>query len=108
MEPEDPPEVVVRTNVSIMLIYGYADASGGGSGSSLLMHGNVKYRIGTWVDNESEETSNWRELENLMYSMEDAGGKGWLWGATVLLATDNEVAEMALYKGNSISKNCLS
>ena len=33
--------------------------------------------------------------------MEDAGNKGWLWDATVILATDNEVAERALYKGNS-------
>ena len=33
--------------------------------------------------------------------MEDAGSKGWLMGATVLFATDNEVAERAIYKGNS-------
>ena len=33
--------------------------------------------------------------------MEDAGKKGWLKGATVLLATDNEVAERDIYKGNS-------
>ena len=33
--------------------------------------------------------------------MEKAGKQGWLAGTTVMLATDNKVAERALYKGNS-------
>ena len=101
MKEENPPEVVVRSSNSILIIYGYADASRGGFGNSLLIKGELKYRIGTWVSDEGGNLSNWRELENLVSSMEDAGKKGWLWGATVLLATDNEVAERALYKGNS-------
>ena len=39
-----------------------------------------------------------------MLEVERAGEKGWLKGATVLLATDNEVVEVATYKGNSTSK----
>ena len=36
--------------------------------------------------------------------MEEAGKKGWLQGAVVILATDNSVVKRALYKGNSTSK----
>ena len=47
MESDKPPEVVVCTTNSILLIYDYADALGSGFGSSLLIHGDLKYRIDT-------------------------------------------------------------
>ena len=101
MEPEIPPQILVRSKNSLLVVYGFADASGSGFGSSILIHGEVRYRIGTWGSDENDNSSNWRELGNLVESMEKAGKQGWLSGATVLLATDNEVAERALYKGNS-------
>ena len=104
MRSDTPPEVVVRTEKAILLIYGYADASGSGFGESLLIKGHVHYRIGTWATEEQTNSSNWREFENVVSGMEDAGHKGWLRGASVLLATDNSVVERALYKGNSTSK----
>ena len=76
MESEIPPKVVVRTTTSILLVYGYADALGSGFGSSLLIHGNVRYCIGTWAQEEGVNSSNCRELENLVSSMEDAEQKG--------------------------------
>ena len=76
IESETPPEVVVCTTNSILLVYGYANASGSGFGSSLLIHGDVKYCIGTWAQEEGGNSSKWRELENLVSSMEDAGQKG--------------------------------
>ena len=39
----------------------------------------------------------------MVASMEDVGRKGWLKGASVILATDNEVAKRALYKGNLLN-----
>ena len=94
----------MRTTTTILLVYGYADALGIGFGSSLLIHGDVRYCIGTWDPEEGGNSSNWRELENLVSNMEDAGEKGWLWCASLVMATDNEVAEWALYKGNSSDK----
>ena len=101
MEPEVPPQIVVRSTTSLLVVYGFADASGSGFGNSIVIHGEIRYRIGTWGSDENQNSSNWRELENLVQSMEKAGKQGWLTGATVLLATDNEVAERAIYKGNS-------
>ena len=49
MEPEIPPQIVVRSKKSLLVIYGFADTLGSGFGNSILIHGEVRYRIGTWV-----------------------------------------------------------
>ena len=102
-EGEKPPVVDVRSSSCTVMIYGFVDASGSGFGSTLLMKGNVKYRIGTWSNKEDQNSSNWREFENLVCEFEQAGEKGWLKNSLLLLATDNQVVESCLYKGNSTS-----
>ena len=87
-----------------MLIYGFVDASGSGFGSTLQERDKIHYRIGTWSSIEENNSSNWREFENLVCTVEEAGKKGMLSGSTVLLATDNSTVEAALYKGNSSSE----
>ena len=108
MSPEIPPQITVRAITSVFVVYGFADASGSGFGNSLLIHGEVRYRIGIWGSDEKQNSSNWRELANLVESMEKAGKRGWLTGNVVMLATDNEVAERALYKGNSSDEKLFS
>ena len=80
------------------------DASGSGFGSTLLVKGNIEYRIGTWSSLEDTNSSNWREFENLVCEVEQAGRKGWFNNCEVILATDNQVVESCLYKGNSTSQ----
>ena len=104
MAPKSPPVVVVRSRNCTVLIYGFADASGSGFGSTLLVNKEIHYRIGTWSSSEDSNSSNWREFENLVCAVEEAGKEGKLKGATVILATDNEVVEHSLYKGNSTSE----
>ena len=98
-----PPIVNVRSTTCLVMIYGFVDASGSGFGSTLLIKGIVKYRIGTWSNKEDQNSSNWREFENLVCEVEQAGEKGWLSNSLLLLATDNQVVESCLYKGNSSS-----
>ncbi len=104
MEPKTPPIVVVRSKKCVVLIYDFADASGSGFGSTLLVDKEIHYRIGTRSSSEDSNSSNWREFENLVCAVEEAGKEGKLKGATVILATDNEVVEHSLYKGNSTSE----
>ena len=99
-----PPIVAVRSKEVFMAVYGFVDASGTGFGSTLLDKGDVTYRIGTWSSAESDNSSNWREFENLVSEIEKLGEAGKLTGAQVILATDNQVVESALYKGNSTSE----
>ena len=96
-----PPIVTVRSTKVILVVYGFIDASGSGFGSTVLVKGDIKYRIGTWSSMEDQNSSNWREFENLVCEVEHAGKSGWLNDSTVLFATDNEVVEHCLYKGNS-------
>jgi len=100
----EPPVVKVRSTKCLVVVYGFVDASGSGFGSTLLVKGNIQYRIGTWSSLEDENSSNWREFENLVCEIERAGMKGWLEDSTLLLATDNQTVEACLYKGNSSSE----
>ena len=60
----------------MILIYGFVDASGAGSGSTLLPKGKIHYRIGTWSSSEDINSSIWREFENLVCEVEEAGKWG--------------------------------
>ena len=53
-----PPVVNVRSTSCLVLVYGFVDASGSGFGSTLLVKGKVKYRIGTWSSAEDSNSSN--------------------------------------------------
>ena len=44
MAPKSPPVVVVRSKICTVLIYGFADASGSGFGSTLLVDKQIHYR----------------------------------------------------------------
>ncbi len=52
----------------------------------------------------SEESSNFRELANLVLAIEDAHRRGLLKDAEIFLFTDNSTAELAFYNGTSSSK----
>ena len=99
-----PPTITVRSQEVVVVVYGFVDTLGGGFGSTLLEKGKIKYRIGTWSSQESQNSSNWREFENLVESVENLGEEEKLQGSQVVLATDNQVVESALYKGNSSSQ----
>ena len=101
--PAQPPVVLVRTKKRKVALYGFVDASGGGYGTTVEVKGQVEYRIGTWSSSEANNSSNWREFANLVEEVERAARKGWLDGTVVILATDNEVVEATIYKGNSAS-----
>ena len=102
-KPLEPPVVHVRSKKRRVALYGFVDASGGGYGTTVEVRGKVEYRIGTWDSGEANNSSNWREFANLVEEVERAGKKGWLDGTVVVLATDNEVVEATIHKGNSTS-----
>jgi hypothetical protein len=113
---------------------GFADASGEGFGGSFstdggkrgLKRGNstvveghklvegdevaadvdehVYYRFGQWCAEDSEESSNYRELKNLVDSLRRFATDRDLRGVEIFLFTDNSTAEAAFWKGNSSSR----
>jgi len=71
----------------------------------MLDDGNkISYRIGVWGRDTEDESSNWREFENIVSAIEEDTRQGSLIGSHLIMATDNQVVEACFYKGNSTSK----
>jgi hypothetical protein len=103
--PDTPPRRAIRSQAVTTCIYGFADASGAGFGSSLqLPTGSISYRYGLWGKDAEGSSSNYRELRNIVECLESESAAGHLSGHEVFLFTDNTTAESAYYKGNSTSR----
>ena len=102
---EKPSQVLLRTRRVYTILYGFTDTSGSGFGSTIVMlDGGIRYRIGTWGVDE-EETSNFREFENVVGALHEEEAAGNLQDALMFLCTDNSTIEITIVKGNSSSKN---
>ena len=110
-DSEVPPKLSIRCSKCLGIIYGFTDASGKGRGASFgrdlkSSRGN-RFRIGVWTAVEQEESSNWKELATIVGSLEAEAESGALQGTEVLMLTDNQVTESALWRGNSSSPKLL-
>ena len=103
-ESPDPPTLIERSKHINLIIYGFADASEGGLGATLDFGDKVSYRVGVWGRDTEKESSNWRELANIVTTLEEQLQNDSIRGSTIIIATDNAVAEAAIYKGNSSSE----
>jgi len=100
--PATPPLRLARATSISVAAYGFVDASGAGFGSSiLLLNGETIFCHGFWGSDEEQRSSNYRELRNLVDTLQEGLTQGDLQGTEVFLFTDNGVAEAAFYKGNS-------
>lgn len=85
--------------------YGFGDASKSGFGASIGEDsGELWYRLGIWGTDESEESSNYRELANLVQTLREYQINQSLKGIELFLFTDNITAEAAFFKGSSKSR----
>lgn len=100
-----PPLRLVRGKVVFTALYGFGDASGKGFGSTTARaEGSVRYRLGVWGKDAEDESSNYRELRNLVEAAEEEARKGNLSNTEFFLFTDNITAESCFHRGNSSSK----
>lgn len=113
-EQEHPPLRRVRSKKVVNIYYGFGDASAVGycstlqkltkEGKEFVEEEKIVYKYGHWCTTTSEESSNYRELLNLVDALENQVREGSLFGCEVFLFTDNSTAESVYYKGNSTSK----
>ena len=102
---DTPPVVLVRP-VQVMVGYLVGDASGSGHGSSFLCTGEKNLRLahGTWSEEASNRSSNFREFANLVRRMEQLWEqKKLIRGTELFVFTDNFVTESVFYKGAASS-----
>ena len=104
MKSEKPPLRLVRGNRLGHAIYGFGDASGTGFGSSWEVDKQVNYRFGVWGRDNVDKSSNYRELRNLVETLEEIAQKQGLHGVEIYFFTDNSTAEAAFHKGSSTSE----
>ena len=103
-----PPVISVRSSGLVLAVYGFGDASGKGFGSAFGTREGLSYRIGIWTEEESEESSNWREFTNCIESLEAEAEAGHLTNLEVWFFTDNTTVEACFYRGSSSSPKLLA
>lgn len=103
-QSELPPIVNDRCAKIRIVRYGFGDASGTGFGSTIQTAQGLKYRVGVWGSDEEDESSNFKELKNVVTTIEDEASAGNLNDAALFFFTDNSTVEAALFKGNSASQ----
>ncbi len=99
-----PPTRYVRSKQVRSATYGFGDASGSGMGSSTLNGNTLTISQGVWGRREEAESSNYRELANLVGIIEQGLTSGSLVRSKVFLFTDNSTAEAVFWNGTSRSK----
>jgi hypothetical protein len=104
MSPEAQVKRVIRKNQLVQVIYRFGDASGKGFGSCILIDGKVHWEGGQWVRTISQETSNYRELRNLVDALEEKVKTGVIDGSEIFMFSDKSVTERAYFRGTSSSK----
>lgn len=106
LTPTAPPQRAIRPTAIASCIYGFADASRTGFGSTLqLPSGELAYRFGLWGRDAESGSSNYRELRNLVEVLEEGVASKVLLGSEIFLFTDNSTAESAFYRGNSDNRD---
>ena len=99
---KSPPWRFARGNNIVSVHYGFRDAAKAGFGASFqLSDSNVWFRTGVWGTDEESNSSNFRELSNLVESLEALSEDEGISGLEIFLFTDNSTAEAAFYKGTS-------
>ena len=99
-----PPLRYVRSTLIREARYGFADASGSGFGCSFSEGRDISYSHGVWTETDGLHSSNYRELSNLVDSLEAGVQNGQLRFSEVFVFTDNSTSESVFWKGHSPSR----
>jgi hypothetical protein len=112
-----PPLHVVRPSQVVQVVYGFGDASGNRFGATLSKNYNcsgwlaetgrdgsgIRFQTGLWSPEEEEESSYYKELQNLLDTVSKEAMAGRIKDCKLFVFTDNSMAEGCFYQGNSKS-----
>lgn len=98
---DTPVKRVVRHKDIVTVFYGFGDASAGGFGSSIGFVEGIHGRFGVWGRDSEDKSSNYRELSNLVNTVEEEAYAGRLSNSELWLFTDNSTAVGCTWKGSS-------
>jgi hypothetical protein len=112
-----PPLRVVRPTHVVQVLYGFGDASGKQFGATLSKNynccgclsktatgsGSIWFQVGLWSPDKEEESSNYKELRNLVDAVGEVAKAGRLRDCELFIFMDSSMAEGCSYRGNSKS-----
>ena len=84
---------IVRGKVVLTACYRFGDASSGGFGATVQRLGGIHGRFGLWGRDKENASSNYRELLNLVETIEEVAVQRHLKDSELWLFTDNSTAE---------------
>ena len=91
---EKPPQQRVRCRNVGRAYYGFGDASKSSFGATVQIDDVLEYEYGQWTTEAGEtNSSNWRELNNLVEALERTFSTHELGGCEFFMFTDNSTAE---------------
>ena len=93
----------VRRKHTMIAYYGFGDASSGGFGATVQRADGLYGRYGLWGRDDESQNSNYRELQNLVDTVEEEASEGYLGESELWLFTDNSTAEACFHRGGSSS-----
>ena len=76
MASATPPRVKLRAQDVPQALYLQGDASGVGFGSAIIKKDGIMYESRTWTSEWADESSNFREVDNLVIKIEDLVREG--------------------------------
>jgi len=100
----EPPVRYVRSQQINVACYGFADASGTGFGATVGDQSQLFYSHGIWNNYTEDQSSNYRELVNLVNVLEEGVASGRLLDTETWIFTDNSTSEAVFWKGHSPSR----
>ena len=103
-EGDTPRMRCVQNKHTLTAYYGFWDASSAGFGSTLARPDGLYGRFGIWGKDAEDRSSNYRELRNLVETVEEEALDGYLTGGEFWLFTDNTTAKGCFFRGGSSSK----
>ena len=103
-QSDEPVMRCVRNKHTITAYYGFGDASSGGFGSTVERPDGLHGRFGIWGSDNEDKSSNYRELCNLVETIEEEAKEGHLKDGELWIFTDNSTAESCFFRGGSTSK----
>ena len=101
---DTPRSRCVRSTNTLTAYYGFGDASSGGFGSTVARPDGLYGRFGLWGKDAEDQSSNYRELRNLVETVEEEAIARYLTGGELWLFTDNSTAKGCFFRGGSSLK----
>ena len=93
-----PNKILVRLEETAWVWYGFGDASGSSFGTTIVISDYLYFQYGNWLSEDSEASSNYRELTNLVVTRDQLFEQGELTGGELFLFTDNSAAEFVYHR----------